>query len=777
MNAPQTNLDDASVEGSEVSTAPWHQSACILCESNCGIEIRLGSDGHTFERIRGDKAHPGSHGYTCEKALRLDRYQNGTLRISTPLRRSADGSYEPITWETAITEVAAKFKEITGAHGGNSVAYYGGGGQGNHLGGGYSGATLRAIGTRFRASALSQEKTGEFWVNAKMLGALTRADFEHAEVSLFVGKNPWQSHGMPHARTVLKEIAKDPNRKMIVIDPRKSETAEMADIHLRVKPGTDAWCLAALGAVIVQERLLARSWLNEHATGVETIEAAFGSLDIERYAHICDVPAELIREAARMIAKASSCAVAEDLGIQMGAHSTLCSYLEKLVWMLTGHFGRPGTGYIPTSLVPLAKTDGGKSGAAANGVPAKPKLVTPVIGARLISGLMPCNSIPEEILTDHPARFRAMLVESGNPAHSLADSQRMREALSALELLVVIDIAMTETARLAHYILPAQSQFEKWEATFFNFEFPNNVFHLRRPLVEPLEGTLPEPEIHARLIEAFGLLTEADYAPLRTAAMESRAAFATAFFTATASRPELGALAPVLLYRTLGPALDRDYGRGASSAALLWGAAHRCVLSFPASCARAGFVGEGLAAGEALFEAIMTSPSGITFSIDEWDESWARIGTDDGRIHLAIDELLDMLPLLEVAPVIDPDYPFMLSAGERRSFTANTIIRDNTWRKKDPNGSLRISPEDADRIGLIDGGKARVSTRRGSVETSVEISHMMRSGHVSLPNGMGVGTSDDVAGVAPNELTSSDHRDPIALTPFHKQVSARVEAI
>ncbi len=762
MNAPQTN---------EANGAVWKQSACILCESNCGIEIRLGEDGRTFERIRGDKAHPGSQGYTCEKALRLDRYQNGTVRVKSPLRRRDDGTFEEISWDVAIAEVAAKFSAIAKEHGGNSVFYYGGGGQGNHLGGAYSGATLRAIGTRFRASALSQEKTGEFWVNAKMLGTLTRADFEHTEVAVFVGKNPWQSHGMPHARTVLKEIANDPARKMIVIDPRLSETAELADIHLRLKPGTDAWLLAALGAVIVQEGLSARSWLAEHATGVEMVEDALGAIDVERYARIADVPVEQIREAARMIAQASSCAVAEDLGIQMGAHSTLCSYLEKLVWMLTGHFGRPGTGYVPSSLVAIAKSDGGKGSAN------KPKPVTPVTGARIISGLVPCNAIPEEILTDNPARFRAMLIESGNPAHSLADSQRMREALAALELVVVIDVAMTETARLAHYVLPAQSQFEKWESTFFNFEFPANVFHLRRPVVEPLEGTLPEPEIHARLIEAMGLLSESDYEPLRAAAAQSRALFAEAFFAATAARPELGSLAPVVLYRTLGPSLEAQYGRGASSAAVLWGAVHRCVLSFPASVARAGFTGEGLAAGEALFDKIMTSPSGVTFTLDDYDESWARLGTDDGRLHLEIPELLSMLESLETEPVADSEYPLMLSAGERRSFTANTIIRDNTWRKRDADGALRVSPDDADRLGLIHGGKAKVSTRRGSVVASVEISHMMRAGHVSLPNGMGVGSSDDVTGVAPNELTDSLHRDPIALTPFHKQVSARVEAI
>ncbi len=116
--------------------------------------------------------------------------------------------------------------------------------------------------------------------------------------------------------------------------------------------------------------------------------------------------------------------------------------------------------------------------------------------------------IPDEILSDHPARFRAVLIESGNPAHSLADSTRMREALDALDLVVVIDVALTETARHADYVLPAASQFEKWEATFFTLEAPHNVFHLRAPIVEPLPGTLPEPEIHPRLVRALGAVTK-----------------------------------------------------------------------------------------------------------------------------------------------------------------------------------------------------------------------------------------------------------------------------
>ena len=773
-----------------MSVTDWRSTACILCECNCGIEVRLGGeDGRRFERIRGDKAHPTSKGYTCEKALRLDHYQNGRSgRILRPLRRRPDGTFEEIGWEVAIAEIAERLRAVQRAAGpdvgGEAIFYYGGGGQGNHLGGGYGNALLRAAGGRFRSSALAQEKTGEFWVNHKMLGAMVRADFEHAEVAVFVGKNPWQSHSIPHARTTLKEIARDPARSLVVIDPRRTETAELADFHLQVRPGTDAWLLAALAAVVVQEGLVAHAWLAEHAADVEETLAALAAVPVAEYCARSGVDESLVRAAARRIAGATGgVSVFEDLGVQMNRHSTLVSWLEKLLWVLTGNFGKPGAVYSPSSLVDI--TAGGK-------VRGK----TPVAGMPLISGLVPCNVIAEEILTDHPARYRAMIVESANPAHSLADSQRFREALAALDLVVVIDVAMTETARLAHYVLPVATQYEKWEATFFNFEFPRNVFHLRAPLLEPPDGPLTEPEIHARLVEALGAVTEEDLAPLREAAAHGggsrrpgredtpqspggRAAFAMAFFAATAANPRLGALAPVVLYRTLGPTLPD----GAAAAALLWAAAHRCAQANPDGVRRAGFTGEGLEAGEQLFEAILSRRSGVVITDDDYETSWQRVRTPDGRIHVTIPELLDELRSLAAEPAEpEPDWPFVLSAGERRSFTANTIIRDPTWRKRDPSGALRVSPADASSLGLVDGGRARLSTRRGGGVVTVEIDDRMQDGHLSLPNGLGLFSPSDngkevVTGLAPNELTSAADRDPHAGTPWHKHVPAHLTAI
>ena len=447
----------------------------------------------------------------------------------------------------------------------------------------------------------------------------------------------------------------------------------------------------------------------------------------------------------------------------MNRNSTLVSYLHRLLVAMTGSFGKPGTTFVPTPIVTIA------SGAS--------KRRSPVVGAPIIAGLVPCNVIADEILTDHPGRYRAMLVEAANPAHSIADSKRFREALLALDTLVVIDVAMTETARLAHYVLPAATQFEKAEATFFNFDFPGNCFHLRHRVLAPPAGPLPEAEIHARLCLALGAVTEEDLAPLRAAAAAGPAAYVEAVAGLFLSDPRLAAQAPVLLYRTM--ALPPEVREGAVLLAL----SLRAAMQSPSSLARAGFGGTPLEAAQALFDAILRSPSGVIFSVDEWADVLGRIATPDGKIQLALPDFLEELARLERDPPRTGDlaFPFVLSAGERRSYTANTIIRDPAWRKQDPEGALRISPEDASDLGVGSGDRVRLSTRRDSVVASIEVSDTMQRGHVSLPNGLGLGypgaDGEVSTGVAPNELTASEDRDPFAGTPWHKHVPARIERI
>jgi anaerobic selenocysteine-containing dehydrogenase len=745
----------------------WHPTACILCECNCGLQVQLGGEGgRHITRLKGDKAHPASQGYICQKATRLDHYQNGKDRITAPLRRRADGSFEEIDWDTAIREVADRLAAVRDTHGGESIFYYGGGGQGNHMGGGYARDTRSALGSRYRSNALAQEKTGEFWVNGRMFGSAVRADVERGEVVVFLGKNPWQSHGISRARVVLREISRDPNRCMIVIDPRRSETAALADIHLQLKPGTDAWLLLAMLGILVQEDLIAKDWVEAHTDGLEQVLPLLREIPIDEYCAAANIPEDRVRAATARIASANSVAMYEDLGVQMNRHSTLVSYLEKLVWVLTGNFGNEGGQNIPAPLLSIVGS-------------CKVQGKSPVAGAPLISGLVPCNVIAEEILSDHPDRYRAMIVESGNPVHSLADSQRMREALRKLDVVVVIDIAMTETAREADYILPAPTQYEKWEATFFNFEFPKNYFHLRKPLFDAPPGVLPEPEIHARLVEALGASPTEAIDTLREALKSGKAAFRGAFLSLTQRDPDVMKQVSTLLYRALGPTLKE----GAAGAAMLWGAAQMLAIREPESVRRAGHGSGGDPPGDELFEAILDGHSGVVIVEDEPGASWRRLGVPDGRIQLAIPELLEQIADFSSSPeaITSEKFPFILSAGERRDYTANTIYRDPNWRRKDRDGALRVSPADAASLGLQDGGNARVTTERGSAVTVVEVTDWMQDGHVSLPNGLGLSvTADDGTvrtGVAVNELTASARRDAFAGTPWHKLVPVGIEPI
>ena len=289
-------------------------------------------------------------------------------------------------------------------------------------------------------------------------------------------------------------------------------------------------------------------------------------------------------------------------------------------------------------------------------------------------------------------------------------------------------------------------------------------------------------ETARRLGRALGAISDDDLAELKVAAgrvaTEGRAQFAAEFFRVTAERPHLMALAPVVLYETLGQVLPE----GAAATAALWGAAQICAMTYPESVKRAGFEGFGPELGDRLFDALVSTPSGVTFTVDEYEETWRRLDTPDKRVRLAIPELLEELRALagEDPRRRDPEYPFVLAAGERRSSTANTALRDPAWRKKDTAGALRLAPADAARLGIADGARARVTTRRGSAVAIVEISDTLQPGHASLPNGLGLSYPDadgrpQIHGVAPNELTASEDRDWLAGTPWHKYVPARIE--
>src|SRR5947207_114166 len=519
-----------------MTAGKWLKTACNLCYINCGIEVWV-NDGR-LEKVRGDRSSPKSQGYLCNKATRIPYYAHHRDRLTTPLRRRADGGFDAIEWDVAIAEIADRLRDIVDRYGGKTIALYGGGGQGNHAGGAYANAMLRALGSRHVFNALSQEKTGDFWVNGHMFGSQTchtAEDVHHCDLLFVIGANPWIAHGFPNARDQLNDIRKDPNRKMIVIDPRRSETAERADLHLAVRPGADAFLLGAILARLIQRDAIDHDFIEQHTEGYAEVRDALLQVTVEQWTDAADIPPEQIEQCVDMIAAAKAMVVRVELGIQQGVNSTLNSYLEKLLIMLTGSFGRKGTNQLHSWLQPLWGNSPNQRFAPTD--------------TEVIAGLLPPNVFADAVLGDHPDRLRGVWIDSSNPANTASNTADVEKALKALDLCVVVDVAMTETARLAHYVLPASSQYEKTEFTLFNFEFPTNSFHVRAGVVPPLEGTLPEPEIYTRLARAMGFLPGDNVlAPLREAARRSRAEFATAFRAFIAANP--GAVAALVLYHT-----------------------------------------------------------------------------------------------------------------------------------------------------------------------------------------------------------------------------------
>ncbi len=760
----------------------WHKSACNLCYINCGVELAIAGQGAEARivKVRGDRDNPRSQGYLCNKAQSIPSYVHHRDRLTSPLRRRADGSYEAIDWDTAIREIAQRLRTVVDAHGGKSLAMFGGGGQGNHAGGSYGIGFLRALGSRTIFNALSQEKTGDFWLNGHIFGSQmchTAEDIHHCGLLLVIGANPRLAHGFTNARDQLNGVRKDPQRKLIVIDPRRTETAEAADLHIALRPGTDAFLLGALLAELLRRNAFDEHFLAERAVGADEVKAALADVPVAAWLAAADVaPADFDR-LVQMVLDARAMVVRVELGVQQGLNSTLNSYLEKLLYLMTGHFGRAGTHWLHSWLMPLWGNTPGMRHFATD--------------AEIISGLLSPNVFPDAVLADHPERLRVLWVDSSNPVNTAADTTRVLEAMKALDLIVVVDVAFTETAAQAHYVLPASSQYEKCEFTLFNFEVPTNYFHVRAPVLPPLAGTLPEPEIYGRLAREMGMMPSDDIiAGLREKARDP-AAFGAAFAAAVAADRNVGKLSGQVLYETLGSTLPD----GTAAAAALWQACHRLARMQPHAVrlalqaetpapapapAPATTPADSADLGERLFRTVVSARSGAAFTIHA--TPWELIEHADHKVHLAVPKMLDWLRQLDPATVRpQPDWPFVLSAGQRRLNNANQILRDPGTRASDPDGALYIHPQDLEALGVSDQGAIVVETARAKIVVRAKSTDSMRRGHVALPHGYGQqhpteGGNRVVVGPAINWLTDGQNRDPVADTPHHKYVPVRLYA-
>jgi anaerobic selenocysteine-containing dehydrogenase len=747
----------------------------VLCSHNCGLRVDV-ADGRIVA-VRADETNPITKGYVCNKAFGIAHYVEHGDRIRQPMRRRADGVFEAIDWATAIAEIGAKLGAIRDRHSSRSIALIGIGGQGNHMDGPYAMAFLHGTGSRRWFNAFAQEKTQhnllDQWMCDAPPSAFLHADTARARFLLVLGTNPKISNRGHNPTDTFKELANDPTRTVVVVDPRETETTRTATRHLRLRPGTDVYLLLAMAAVIVRDGLEDRAFLERGTVGADELRAELAAVDVARMAERCGLEVAAVEATAHAFAAADSAAIFYDLGVEQTPFSTLVSYLIRVLLVLTDNLGRPGgcmflESFLPPMPDPHAMDEPER--ALASGIRA--------IRAIGIGGMFSPTLVPEEILLDHPERIRAVIVEGANPILSYSDAARWREARERLDLLVVIDPAMTETARMADYVLPTPVGYEKWETSVFPRGVPEIYMQVRPPVVPAPPDALPEPEIYVRLCQAMNLYPPppAELAALAAGALTPDGAMA---FLGTAQALSTGGQHELLVwaYQTLGPHLPAPALSG------MFLIAHLNAMFRTENVVRAlGPEWEGRSPfelGTELFRRILAHPEGVEIARQRLETNLEdHLGHADGKIRLAPAAMLpEIRRAIATEPMVDPRFPLVMAAGLRTRWTANTIQRDPAWRKgKGPHCALNLSLADAGSLGIRDGDLVRVSTNRGNLTMPAQIDAKLMAGHVWMPNGFGMISADGtVQGANQNELTDAADRDPFTGIPHHRYVRCRVE--
>src|SRR5262245_17680637 len=658
---PSISATPIPLDGSDLPTV------CVLCSHNCGLRVDV-ADGR-ITAIRGDESNPITKGYVCNKAFAIPHYVDHGDRVKQPLRRTADGGFEPVSWDAAIAEIAERLGAIRREHGGRAIALVGIGGQGNHMDAPYGMGFLRGIGSRRWFNAFAQEKTQHALVDQWMFDAspatYLHADVERARFLLVLGTNPKISNRGHNATDTFKHLAEDPSRTVVVVDPRETETTRGATRHLRVRPGTDAYLLLGLAAAIVRDGLADEEFLRDRALGVAELRRALAEVDVAEMAVRCGVAESLLVETAHGFATAESAAVFFDLGVEQTPFSTLIAYLLRVLLVLTGNAGRPGGCVFLENFLPPVQDPSRVSEperALASGIPA--------IRALGNAGMFSPTLVPEEVLVDHPERIRAVIVEGSNPILSYSDASRWREARERLDLLVVIDPAMTETARLADYVLPTPVGYEKWEIAVFPHGVPEVYMQVRPPVVPAPAEALPEPEIYVRLCEAMGLYGPPP-AELNALASEALTPGGAMAFIGTAQAAATGGQHQMLIwaYRALGPHLP------APSLTAVFFIAHLNAMFRPESVLRTlGPDWEGKAPfeiGNEVFRRMLAHPEGVEIARQRVETNFEdHLGFADRKVRLAPEAMLpEIRRAIATAPTVDSTYPLIMAACLRTRWT------------------------------------------------------------------------------------------------------------
>ena len=471
--------------------------ACNLCEAICGLEIKI-QDGRILS-VRGDEDDPFSQGHICPKAVALKDIHEDPSRLREPVKRIADG-WQKISWDEAFDLVVTNLLRVREQHGANAIGVY----QGNPSVHNYGNLThanhfLSHLKTRARFSATSVDQLPHHLVSYWMYGhqlLLPVPDIDHTQYFLVLGANPMASNGslmtVPNFRGRLKALQAR-GGKMIVIDPRKSETAEVADEHHFVRPGSDVLLLLAFLNTLFAENLCKPGKLAQFTDGLDAVRAAIAPFTAEKAAETTGISADTIRRLARNFAAAESAVCYGRMGVSTQAYGALCQWAVQLINLVTGNLDRRGGALFTLPAVDVVGGPGSRPGHYKVWESRVRKL--PEFG-----GELPASAMAEEVLTPGEGQIKAMITIAGNPVLSTPNGRQLDEAFAQLDFMVSVDLYINETTQHADVILPPTCgvEHDHYDLAFHNLGVRNTA-RFNEPLMPKPEGALHDWEIYTEL--------------------------------------------------------------------------------------------------------------------------------------------------------------------------------------------------------------------------------------------------------------------------------------
>ncbi len=673
-----------------------HLTYCRICEPLCGMVATV-EDGR-LTSLRPDSEHPVTRGFSCPKGIEFVHVQNDPERLLHPLRRTPDGSFEQISWETATQEIGVRLRDIRRRHGGESIAWY----VGNPAGFGHSHPMavvlfLQGIGSPHLYSPSSQDTSSRFVASSLLYGSpllFPLPDLERTQFLLMVGANPLVSRGSlltaGNQRAKLSGIVARGGR-VVVVDPRRTETARAYE-HLFVRPDADAWLLLGLIHVVFAEGLADEGAIARQTRGVDSLREAAASCPPEAASKRCGVPPEEIRSLARAFAQASTAVAYGRTGACLGTRATLVNVLLDALNVVTGNLDRPGGCVFARSPIERAA----KAGAGYDHHRSRVGDLPDVMGQ------LPAPLMAPEIKTPGPGQVRALVVSAGNPLLTVPGARELESALGELELQIGIDIYLNETHRHADYVLPATTMYERNDLPLLYLEAQ------LMPHVQWTEAVVPaygEARDEWRIVR--DLARELGFTPLSgalTQYVNADLLDADALRTVSESKGEV--TPDVIVDAMLRMGRDGD---------------------------RFGQQPSGLSRAK-----LREHPRGIVLAPHvETGVLSKRIRHQDARVHLDDPLITAELTALLSTPPPGAELPLLL-IGQREIRSHNSWMH-NTPKHRDSSRRQRalVNPADAAAADIEDGALMRVISADGQIELPARLSEDVAPGVVAVPHGWG----------------------------------------